>query len=90
MVNNISDGAEIKENSLITQNQGNIFDFPKENIIFAPELIKLFKFMIKGVITGDLVNSTNIAAEWRQSVLDALNVCVADFLPLTLCNLEMY
>ena len=30
MVNNISDGAEIKENSLITQNQGNIFDFPKE------------------------------------------------------------
>ena len=33
--------------------------------------------MIKGVITGDLVNSTNIAAEWRQTVLDTLNVCVA-------------
>ena len=52
--------------------------------------IKLFKFMIKSVITGDLVNSTNIAAKWRQTVLDTLNVCVADFLPLTLCNLEMY
>ena len=25
--------------------------------------------MIKGVITGDLVNSTNIAAEWRQAVV---------------------
>ena len=44
--------------------------------------------MIKSVITGDLVNSTNIAAKWRQTVLDALNVCVADFLSLTLCNLE--
>ena len=64
--------------------------FQKKNIIFAPELIKLFKFMIKGVITGDLVNSTNIAAEWRQTVLDTLNVCVADFLPQTLCKLEMY
>ena len=46
--------------------------------------------MIKGVITGDLVNSTNIATEWRQTVLDALNVCVTDFLPLTLIKLEMY
>lgn len=46
--------------------------------------------MIKSVITGDLVNSTNIAAKWRQTVLDTLNVCAADFQPLTLCNLEMY
>lgn len=64
--------------------------FRKKNIIFAPALIKLFKIMIKGVITGDLVNSTNIATEWRQTVLDALNVCVTDFLPLTLIKLEMY
>ena len=35
--------------------------------------------MIKGVITGDLVNSTNIAVEWRQTVVDALNACVTDF-----------
>lgn len=42
------------------------------------------------MITGDLVNSTNIAAKWRQTVLDTLNVCAADFQPLTLCNLEMY
>ena len=39
--------------------------------------------MIKGVITGDLVNSTNIAVEWRQTVVDALNACVTDFSPLT-------
>jgi len=35
--------------------------------------------MIKGVITGDLVNSTNIAAEWRQAVVGALYKCAADF-----------
>ena len=34
--------------------------------------------MIKGVITGDLVNSTKIATDWRQSVVDALNTCVSD------------
>ena len=39
--------------------------------------------MIKGVITGDLVNSTNIAAEWRQAVVGALYKCAADFSPLT-------
>ena len=32
--------------------------------------------MIKGVITGDLVNSTNIAAKWRQTVVDTLHVCI--------------
>ncbi len=46
--------------------------------------------MIKGVITGDLVNSTNIAAEWRQTVVNALHQCVAESLPLTLIKLEMY
>ncbi|MBQ0081791.1 MAG: hypothetical protein KBT41_00700 [bacterium] len=46
--------------------------------------------MIKGVITGDLVNSTNIAVEWRQTVVDALNACVTDFLPLTPIKIEMY
>ena len=46
--------------------------------------------MIKGVITGDLVNSTNIAAEWRQAVVGALYKCAADFSPLTPINIEMY
>lgn len=46
--------------------------------------------MIKGVITGDLVNSTNIAIEWRQSVVDALNTCATDFSPLTPIKLEIY
>ena len=46
--------------------------------------------MIKGVITGDLVNSTNIAVEWRQTVVDALNACVTDFSPLTPIKIEMY
>ena len=46
--------------------------------------------MIKGVITGDLVNSTNIAAKWRQTVVDALHVCVEESIPLTPIKLEMY
>ena len=46
--------------------------------------------MIKGVITGDLVHSTNIAAKWRQTVVNVLHKCVADFLPLTFVKLEMY
>ncbi len=46
--------------------------------------------MIKGVITGDLVNSTNIAAKWRQTVVNALQKCVAESLPLTSVKLEMY
>ena len=46
--------------------------------------------MIKGVITGDLVNSTNIAAKWRQTVVDALHVCVEESIPLTPVKLEMY
>ena len=46
--------------------------------------------MIKGVITGDLVNSTNIAAKWRQTVVDALHACVAESQPLTPMKLEMY
>ena len=46
--------------------------------------------MIKGVITGDLVNSTHIAAEWRQTVVDALHVCVEESIPLTPVKFEMY
>ncbi len=46
--------------------------------------------MIKGVITGDLVNSTNIAAKWRQTVVNTLQKLVAEFLPLTSVKLEMY
>ncbi len=46
--------------------------------------------MIKGVITGDLVNSTNIAAEWRQTVVDVLKACAADFALQTPVKIEMY
>lgn len=46
--------------------------------------------MIKGVITGDLVNSTNIATKWRQAVVDALNVCISDFMSITPIKIEMY
>lgn len=46
--------------------------------------------MIKGVITGDLVNSTHIAAKWRQTVMDTLNACVADLSSLTNIKMEMY
>lgn len=46
--------------------------------------------MIKGVITGDLVNSTNIAAKWRQTVVDTLHVCIEESIPLTPIKLEMY
>ena len=46
--------------------------------------------MIKGVITGDLVKSTNIAAEWRQTIMDALNACAADFVTVTPVKIEMY
>lgn len=46
--------------------------------------------MIKGVITGDLINSTNIAAGWRQSIMDALNSCVNDFSNITPLRIEMF
>ena len=46
--------------------------------------------MIKGVITGDLVNSTNIATELRQSVVDALHTCIFDFMSITPIKIEMY
>lgn len=51
---------------------------------------QIHKYMIKGVITGDLVNSTNIASEWRQNVVDALNASVTDFVSLTPVRMEMY
>jgi len=46
--------------------------------------------MIKGVITGDLVNSANIAARWRQTIVDALNTCVKNFDSITPIKIEMY
>ena len=46
--------------------------------------------MIKGVITGDLVNSTNIAAEWRQAVVEALHICITESMSLTPVKMEMY
>lgn len=55
-----------------------------KSIIFEPYIS-----MIKGVITGDLVNSSHIATEWRQTVIDALNACVKDFSSLTTIKMEM-
>lgn len=46
--------------------------------------------MYKAVITGDIVNSTSIAFEWRQCIVDALHASVADFVALTPIRLEMY
>lgn len=46
--------------------------------------------MIKGIITGDLVNSTNIAAEHWQTVIDSLNAVVKDFSQNTSMKFEMY
>lgn len=46
--------------------------------------------MVKGVITGDLVNSTSIPLEWRQAVVDVLNTCIADFMSQTPIKIEMY
>lgn len=46
--------------------------------------------MIKSVITGDLVNSTDIAPEWRQSVMDALYATVTNFLAFTPVRIEIY
>ena len=39
--------------------------------------------MIKGVITGDLVNSTHIAAEWRQTVGRCVTCMRRGLIPLT-------
>lgn len=46
--------------------------------------------IIKGVIIGDLVNSTHIAAEWRQMVVDALNAYVANLSSQTNIKMDMY
>lgn len=46
--------------------------------------------MVKGIITGDLVNSSNIAAEYRQTVIDGLNAVVRDFSSVTPIKLEMF
>lgn len=46
--------------------------------------------MLKGVITGDLVNSTNISPVWRQLVIDALSASVSDCNTLTPVRMEMY
>jgi len=75
---------------LIYKNQIKSLDyfFGEDSIIFA--LSKQKTSMVKGVITGDLVNSTNIAAEWRQAVVEALYECAADFSLLTPINVEIY
>lgn len=46
--------------------------------------------MLKGVITGDLVNSTNISPVWRQLVIDALSASVSDCNTLTPVRMEIY
>ena len=46
--------------------------------------------MVKGIITGDLVNSTSIAAECRHIVIDCLNAVVRDFSLESPMKLEMF
>ncbi|MFV0270149.1 MAG: hypothetical protein ACK5HZ_00445 [Macellibacteroides fermentans] len=46
--------------------------------------------MIKGIITGDLVNSTDIAVQWRSTVKESLNAVLTDMVPLTTAKLEIY
>ena len=46
--------------------------------------------MEKGIITGDLVNSSDIAAAHRQVVVESLNAVVEDFSPLSAMKLEMF
>ncbi|MDO4191306.1 MAG: hypothetical protein Q4D14_06455 [Bacteroidales bacterium] len=46
--------------------------------------------MIKGIITGDLVNSSNIATEYRQMVIDSLNAVTIDFSPMTSVRIEIF
>lgn len=46
--------------------------------------------MYKGVITGDLVDSTKIDARWRPMVADTLTAVVADFTVLSTMRLEMF
>lgn len=81
----------------LVENQGKRLDFAKSRKILCFSKIKEIPLrrsntvtMVKGVITGDLVNSTNIAPERRQSVVDALNTCVSDFTPQTPIKIEMY
>ncbi len=46
--------------------------------------------MIKGVITGDLVNSSKIAPKWRKTLVDVLKACAEDFEPNAFVKIEMY
>lgn len=64
-------------------------------MLFRNKLITFALFfhhtiMIKGIITGDLVNSTNIAAEHKQTVIDSLNAVVKDFSQKTSMKFEMF
>lgn len=46
--------------------------------------------MNKGVITGDVVDSTKIEAKWRPMVIDTLKAVVSDFSSLATMRLEMF
>ena len=45
---------------------------------------------IKGIITGDIVNSTKIAAQWREDMVNAIYSAVSDFAATTTVRVEMY
>ena len=46
--------------------------------------------MIKGVITGDIVDSTLISNEWKPTIKESLERVVSDFIPMTKVSYEMY
>jgi hypothetical protein len=46
--------------------------------------------MIKGVITGDIVDSTLVPIEFRHIVIDIMNNVVVDFKPLVKVDYEIY
>jgi hypothetical protein len=62
-----------------------ILDF----ITYLCATIKL-KDMIKGVITGDIVDSTLISNEWKPTIKESLERVVSDFIPMTKVSYEMY
>jgi len=46
--------------------------------------------MIKGVITGDIINSSEIDIKWRQSVIDSIYKVIPDLSSVSSISIEMF
>ena len=46
--------------------------------------------MIKGIITGDIVDSSIIPNEWKSKISETLNKVISDFRKQSLANIEMF